>query len=161
MKIREDTIVQPLPDEELIAKKERFWRLRFPEDYRNFLKKYSCGEPEEDAFEHEGHIYAIDRFLGLVRNYKTDVLGCYDIGVVESQIEERLTDNRYQFGMDVIPIAALFAGNYLCLDFRGYAENPTVCIWFHEESGDFDPCLEKVADSFTEFTEMLIADEDE
>ena len=106
-------------------------------------------------------MYAVIRFLGVVRNYKTDDLGWFDISVVETQIEDRLTDNRYQFGMDVIPIAALFAGNYLCLDFRGHAENPTVCIWFHEESGVFDPCLEKVADSFTEFTEMLIADEDE
>lgn len=161
MKIREDTIVQPLPDEACIAEREEDWEVKLPEDYRNFLKKYSCGEPEEQSFEYKGHMYAVIRFLGIVQDYETDDLGWYDIEVVESEIGERLTDDMDSTGMDVVPIAELFAGDYLCLDFRGHAENPIVCIWFHEESGDFDPCLEKVADSFTEFTEMLIADEDE
>ncbi|MNP80048.1 SMI1 / KNR4 family protein [compost metagenome] len=56
--------------------------------------------------------------------------------------------------MNVVPIAALFSGDYLCLDCRG-TEEPAVVIWYHEESEEFSPVTQKVAPTISEFFEML------
>lgn len=82
--------------------------------------------------------------------------GWYDISVVESQIGERLTDNEDLIGIEVLPIAELFVGDYVCLDFRKGIEYPSVCVWSHEESGEFDPITYRIADSFSEFIDMLV-----
>lgn len=97
--------------------------------------------------------FVIVRFLGIVRDLSNKEMGWYDIGVVESQIGERLTDNMDLAGMEILPIAELFAGDYLCLDLR--KSKGSVCIWFHEESEEFKPVIEKVVDSFEEFLTKL------
>ncbi len=56
-------------------------------------------------------------------------------------------------GYEIIPFAVLFAGDLLCLDYRE-SETPSVCVWFHEESEEWNPVTEKVADSFSEFMDM-------
>lgn len=43
----------------------------------------------------------------------------------------------------------------LCLDYRKSKEKPSICVWSHEESEDFAPVTYKVADTFSEFVEML------
>ena len=97
----------------------------------------------------------IERFLCILKNASDNQNGWYDISVVESQIGERLTSNEDLIGVEVLPIAALFAGDYLCLDFREKMQIPEVCVWSHEESEDFSPIIYKVADSFSAFLEML------
>lgn len=77
--------------------------------------------------------------------------GNYDIDVVFSQIGERLTDNEDLLGAEVLPIASVFGGDFVCLDFRTDKNNPSVCVWSHEESGDFKPVTYNVADNLTEF----------
>lgn len=155
MNIQEKSIITPLPDDILIAEKEKKWRLLLPNTYKEFLKKYNGGIPQENSFNHAGHNYVITRFLGIVRDIKASDLGWYDIGVVESQIGERLTNNMDLIGMEVMPIAELFGNDYICLDFRDSIEKPVVCIWYHEESTEFAPITEKVADGFDEFIEIL------
>lgn len=91
-----------------------------------------------------------------MENYKDSQLGWYDISVVISQIEERLTDNLDLIGVEVLPIAELFAGDYVCLDYRTNKNAPSVCVWSHEKSGEFEPVTYKVADTFAEFIEMLV-----
>ena len=76
-------------------------------------------------------------------------------GLQKSQIGERLTDNEDLIGVEVLPIAELFAGDYVCLDYRKSKEKPSICVWSHEESEDFAPVTYKVADTFSEFVEML------
>lgn len=56
--------------------------------------------------------------------------------------------------MNVIPIAALFSGDFICLDYRVKKE-PVVVIWFHEESEVFSPVTQKVAPNILEFFELL------
>ncbi len=96
-----------------------------------------------------------ESYIGFIKKYKTSSIGIYDIAVVLSQIDTRLTDNPDLEGDELIPIASLFAGNYLCLDFTKDGENTSICIWDHEESDEFQPVTYKVADSFSEFIEML------
>ncbi len=158
MTIKENTVIEPRPSEELIAEKERVWRLKLPEDYRNFIMEFNGGEPVERVFDfgkNKNVNHVIIRFLCILDDANIGPDGWFDISVVDAQIGERLTDNEDVIGIDVLPIAELFAGDYLCLDFRKDGNAPEVCVWFHEESGDFGPALYKVAISFSEFIEML------
>ncbi len=155
MTIQSNTIIHPIPTDELLKEKERKWRLILPMDYRNFIINYNGGIPNEKMFECNGHGYAVTRFLCVLKNIRETQDGWYDISVVESQIGERLTDNEDLIGVEVLPIAELFGGDYVCLDYRINKENPSVCVWNHEESDDFDPVTYKVTDSFAQFIEML------
>lgn len=56
----------------------------------------------------------------------------YDIDVTLTQIEDRLTDIEDLIGIDILPVAFLFAGDFVCLDYRDNRENPSVCVWNHE-----------------------------
>ena len=123
---------------------------------RNFLMENNGGVPDELSFVCNNHSYAITRFLCAMENYKDSQLGWYDINVVISQIEERLTNNLDLIGVEVLPIAELFAGDYVCLDYRTNKNAPSICVWSHEESGEFEPVTYKVADAFAEFIEMLV-----
>ena len=51
MIIQDNTVVQPLPSAELLAEKERKWRLVLPADYRDFIIKYNGGIPNEKEVE--------------------------------------------------------------------------------------------------------------
>ena len=155
MNFKKDTIIKPLPTEELIGIREKQWRLILPSDYKDFVKNYNGVIPEEKSFLCNGRSYSITRFLCVLDNHRDTSSGWYDISVVESQIGERLTDNEDLIGVEVLPIAELFAGDYVCLDFRNDKTNPLVCVWSHEESGEFSPVTYKVANSFSDFLEMI------
>ncbi len=155
MTILNSTIIQPTPTEELITEKEKNWRLILPTDYKNFIMNYNGGIPYEKSFECNNNNYAITRFLCILKNAHATQNGWYDISVVESQIGERLTDNEDLIGVEVLPIAELFAGDYVCLDYRKNKYEPSICVWNHEESTDFAPVTYKAADTFSEFVKMI------
>ena len=155
MLYEKDSVIEPIPTDEDINKREQSWRLKLPIDYIDFIKKYNACIPVEKSFDCNNHSYAIVRFLGILSNWSDSELGWYDISVVASGIEERLTDNEDLVGLELLPIAELFAGDYLCLNFKSNKEVPTVCVWNHEESDEFMPVIYEVADSFKEFIDML------
>ena len=161
MIIQKNTEIQPLPTEEYIAEYEDSWGVNLPKDYREFLKKYGGGIPTEEkcCFDSEEGEQEIDRFLCLCEDFEDNPLGMYDIDVTWSQIFDRLEEDSDLIGANMIPIAALLAGDYVCLDFRKDEANPEVCVWLHEESDEFSPMTSKVADSFTEFLDMLFEGE--
>ena len=68
-----------------------------------------------------------------------------------TQIEERLTDNEDLIGVELLPIAQLFVGDYICLNFKDKNKEPSVCLWSHEESGELEPITYFVANNFTFF----------
>lgn len=155
MKIQENTIIQPTPTDELIKEKERKWRLVLPDDYKGFVKNNNGAIPNDNTFECNGHNYSITRFLCIIKDVQNNPNGWYDISAVESQIGERLTDNEDLVGIEVLPIAELFAGDYLCLDFRSGKDSPSVCVWSHEESEEYAPVTYKVAESFSKSVEEI------
>ena len=55
MTIQSNTIIHPIPTDELLKEKERKWRLILPMDYRNFIINYNGGIPNEKMFECNGH----------------------------------------------------------------------------------------------------------
>ncbi|ROR31752.1 SUKH superfamily protein [Mobilisporobacter senegalensis] len=155
MNIKGETIIYPLPDIELLTEKEKKWRLTLPDSYKEFISHYNGGVPIQNSFIYNSKSYAITRFLCVLKNVKEEKFGWCDISVIESQIGERLTSNEDLVGIEVLPIAELFTGDYLCLDFRVNKLNPSVCIWDHEESGEFEPITYWIADSFDNFMKIL------
>jgi hypothetical protein len=155
MKLDVNTIVSPLPSDELLDVVEKSLRVSFPELYREFIKKNNGAVPITNLFSHNQHQYIIERFLCILEESESDEInGWYDIEVLITQIGERLTDNEDLIGMNVVPIASLFAGDFVCLDFRE-TEAPSVVIWYHEDSGEFSPVTKTVAKNISDFFEML------
>jgi len=154
MKIKIDSILL-IPSDQRIRGFEEYCRVRLPVEYKEFLKKYNGAIPETNVFDHNGREYLIERFLCLLENPEADdTYGWYDMEVVLSQIDTRLTDDENLIGANVIPIAALFAGDFVCLDFRK-SDIPAVVVWFHEESDELSPVTIKIAENVTEFLDML------
>lgn len=155
MNLQKESIIYPLPTIELIQQKERAWHLNLPEDYKSFIMENNGGVPYKGIFCHKKEERLITRFLCMLAKPKENLLGWYDIDVVESQIGERLTDDLDLVGVDVLPIAEVFGGDYICLDYRLDKLNPTVSLWNHELSGESAPYTEKVCRTFTEFLKMF------
>jgi hypothetical protein len=151
-----NSIQQP-PDITHINKVQEVFFFTFPDDYLHFLKSYNGGKPVGlCVFETSMGVWVVERFLPLLSDIDVDV-GMYDIAVVTSQIAEYLVSNPDTDDQIVrIPIAALFAGDFVCLDF---STNPaSICIWDHNRSAVFSPCTYPVATSFSKFLDMLRID---
>ncbi|KTD85877.1 cell wall assembly protein [Paenibacillus etheri] len=154
-KIKKETIVYPLPSDQLLSKEEGFWRVELPLEYKEFIKINNGGAPEIRSFICNDHSYAITRFLCILENPTENEFGIFDIDATKSQLDERLIDDEDLVGVALLPVAVLFAGDFLCLDFRESRNNPKVCVWDHANSGEFDPVSYHVANSFEEFLTML------
>lgn len=156
IKILSESILSA-PSEETITSIQDEFEILFPKDYIDFIRKNNGAVPVTNKFLYHNHEYFIERFLCLLSveqaNHLTE--GCYDIGVVTLELEERLVSDEEDTGVSIIPVAALFAGDFVCLDFRNSLKKPEICIWYHEESEEFSPKTKKIADTFTEFLKMI------
>ena len=145
-----------LPTDDRIRWFEATYRVKLPDDYVAALKAGNGAIPSRKTFHQGKRERLIERMLCLLPNPKNDQAnGWYDLTVVISQLDARLIDDENLVGMNVIPLAVLFAGDYVCLDYRGNPNAPVIAVWDHERSDEFQPVLETVAPSFTEFDNML------
>jgi hypothetical protein len=155
MEVRPETILSP-PSDARIAWFEKTYRVVLPSNYVAVLKVGNGGVPVRNVFDQGRRERSIERMLCLLDVPQDDsVHGWSDITVVMSQIDARLIDDESLVGMNVIPIAALFAGDLVCLDYRKIPQSPTIAVWEHERSDEFRPYLETIAGSFAEFDGML------
>lgn len=116
----------------------------FPEDYLAFIASSNGGTPVRPYFGFRGNTKVIERFLSFIPDYKHHPLGDYDVEVVWSQVEDRLPPG-------AVPIAAMFAGDLLCLEER--EGTCRVALWVHDSA---DPrALIPVAESFQALVEIL------
>jgi SMI1-KNR4 cell-wall len=146
----------PAPSEERIHWFEEAYRVQLPADYIEALKAGNGAVPIRKTFLHGNRERLVERLLCLLPKPQNDQTnGWYDLSVVLTQLDARLIDNENLVGMNVIPIAVLFAGDFVCLDFRKNPQQPTIAVWDHERSDEFDPVLETVAASFAEFDRRL------
>lgn len=149
-----DSYLSP-PSPQRIEWFESAYRVKLPAELRELLASGNGGVPVQRTFESSGRERLIERFLPLLDSPKDDSRhGIYDISVVMTQVDERLIDDEDLVGMNVIPIAALFGGDLLCLDYRK-GRGPSVAVWSHEESDEFEPVLYPVAESYSEFEGQL------
>ena len=152
---KEQAIIYPLPTEALLQEREVAWKVRLPDDYKEFIKKENGVIPSKRFFHFGNNEKVIDRFLAILAVSGEKSEEAYDIGVVSTQLEGRIVFDEDLVGMQLIPIAALFGGDFLCLNYVENSENPSMCIWYHEESYELEPAIEFVANNFTEFLAML------
>jgi hypothetical protein len=155
MEFQQGTALVP-PTDDLIRWFETTYRVKLPGDYIAALKGGNGAVPTRREFRQGRRERMIERMLCLTPEPQNDqVNGWYDLTVVISQLDARLIDDENLVGMNVIPIAMLFAGDFVCLDFRRTPASPVVAVWDHEQSRDLHPVLEPVAPSFTAFDNLL------
>mgnify|MGYP000875586719 FL=1 len=152
---QDQSIIYPLPTEALLHEREIAWRVKLPDDYKNFIMRKNGFRPSKNSFSLKNRSFLIERFLCVLENTKDNLLGVYDIDVVMSQLDERLFVHEDILGFELVPIAALFGGDFVCLNYIEDLKNPSICIWYHEESYELEPSVEFVANNFTEFLDML------
>lgn len=152
---QDQSIIYPLPTDALLQEREVAWKVQLPEDYKKFIKNENGLIPSKRYFHFGNNEKVIDRFLAILAISGEKPEEVYDIGVVSTQLEGRIVFDENYAGMQLIPIAALFGGDFLCLNYIEDPENPSICIWHHEESYELEPAIEFVANNFTEFSDML------
>lgn len=142
----------------LLNKLQEYCEVRLPDDYLEFLVKYNGAIPVKGSFDCNNHSYFIERFFCLLDNElrdQRDDIGWSEIRVVLTEFEGYLLEDEDMTGTELVPIALLFAGNMVCLDFRKDPNHPSVCVWDYYKSAELSPVTYKAADSFTEFLNML------
>ena len=152
---KNQSFIYPLPTDTLLQEREVAWRVKLPDDYKGFIKKENGVIPSKRYFHFEHNEKVIDRFLSILAISGEKTEEDYDIGVVSTQLEGRIVFDEDNVGMQLIPIAALFGGDFVCLNYVEETENPSICIWYHEESYELEPAIEFLAINFTEFLAML------
>ena len=109
MRMDVNTIVVPLPGDDLLDAVERSFRVSFPESYRHFIKEHNGAVPITNMFSMNQQEYIIEKFLCILDDSESDPInGWYDIEVTITQIGDRLTDNEDLVGMNVVPIERFF-----------------------------------------------------
>lgn len=134
-------------DENYVAETEKMLGHKLPPDFLALLKRHNGGVAKRKFFRLGNNIKVLDQFLALVPDYKNSPYGDLDIGVVWSNIEDRLTD-------ELVPFAMIYPGDYLCFDYS--SAPPKVVLWIHDRSAENAPALAPVADNFGRFLSMLI-----
>ena len=152
---QDQSIIYPLPTDALLQEREVAWKVRLPEDYKEFIKNENGLIPSKRYFHFGNNEKVIDRFLAILAISGEKPEEVYDIGVVSTQLEGRIVFDEDYVGMQLITIAALFGGDFVCLNYVKDSENPSICIWYHEESYELEPAIELVANNFAEFLDML------
>jgi hypothetical protein len=136
-------------DAEYVDAKEEMIGWEFPPEFLEFLKTQNGGIPKKKYFPLDGNTKVLERFLCLDADYEESETGDYDIGVVWSDILDRLNDY-------LVPFAAVFAGDFLCFDYEDEeSETVKIVLWNHDLSEDDDPHTTFVADGFKQFLSML------
>ena len=152
---QDQSIIYPLPTDALLQEREAAWKVRLSDDYKELMKKENEGIPSKRYFHFGNNEKVIDRFLAILAISGERAEEVYDIGVVSTQLEGRIVFDEDYVGMQLISIAALFGGDFVCLNYLENPDNPNICIWYHEESYELEPAVEFLANSFTEFLDML------
>lgn len=156
MIIKEHSILNP-PSDKRISEFELFHKIKLPESYVDFIKKFNGAIPNELIIKCDGQDRLVEKFLCLLEDPTSEpIQGQYDISVVIAQIEDRLTDDEDQIGSKIIPFAVVFGGDFLCMDFRNSKDNPSVILWDHVESDELSPVTYIAADSIDDFLKKIV-----
>ena len=75
-------IIYPLPTDALLLEREVVWRVKLPDDYKEFIKKENGVIPSKRYFHFEHNEKVIDRFLAILAISGEKTEEDYDIGVV-------------------------------------------------------------------------------
>jgi hypothetical protein len=152
-----DETQAPAPTRKAISSFEKSLGIRLPEAFIDVLKSANAAVPKRREFPAGDDWRLIDRFLGLVD--APHALRVYDMRLALEDLVERLLtteelEDEGEYRAKVLPVAVLFGGDHVCLDYRNDGE-PTVRVWMHEESEEGAPVYVDVAPTFAAFLELL------
>jgi len=145
----------PAPPPGHLETLEDYYGVQLPEDFKRLVQNHNGAIPRARRFDAAGAERLIERFLPILADAEDHPLGWLELEVVASQLDARLTDDPAGETITLIPIAALFAGDFLVLDYRAPSTEPTIGLRNHEQSEDFAPAVTPVARTFSEFLSML------
>lgn len=143
------------PSEAAISGIEYGSEQKLPESYKKFLKYANGAKLKNYSVKIGDKEFVVEFFLPIIEKYQDHPYGWAEVGVVASQLFDRLGDDPDATGDDLVPIAALFAGDFLVLDYRRNSIEPEVSRWYHETSEPFKPDAVPVAVSFGDFLKHL------
>ncbi|QBO35725.1 SMI1/KNR4 family protein [Periweissella cryptocerci] len=149
------SIMFPLPSQDLITKEEGCWSVVLPDDYKKFITAYNGVTPISNEFTVNAREYLIEKFLPILETPEDNELGEYDIDVVLTELDERLISDEDLVGVELLPIAALFSGDFLVLDYSSRKQNPSLAIWLHDESSEWEPVKIPAFETFSELLNNL------
>jgi hypothetical protein len=156
MKVKSSSILER-PTDATINSFENFCKVTLPSPFVEFIKQYNGAEPEKLIVRADNQERMIEKFLCLLQTPRMDsIQGPYDIRVVIAQIEDRLTDDENLVGTNVIPFAAVFGGDFLCLDYRDAPQSPSIVLWDHDESDELQPVTYPVSTNIEDFLKLII-----
>ncbi|MDQ0860819.1 SMI1/KNR4 family protein [Bacillus sp. V2I10] len=137
--------------EQEITSVEEILSIKFPIDYRDFIKDHNgCSPLDKDVVIINSFRETLNYLLSFGDdNRPIDMLRTYE------NIKDRLIDN-------VIPFANDPGGNMFCFDFRELKHEPPIVFWDHEEAYE-DPngAVTYVCSGFTELINSLQSFEEE
>jgi cell wall assembly regulator SMI1 len=128
----------PIEDKE-IFEVENILGIKFPDDYKECVKKYHGGSPKPSSFDFKERKGAV--FNNLL---SFDPYDKYDYIVKVRNIVEGMVEGVYPFAADPF-------GNFVCFDYRDEKNNPPkVVFWDHEIA-----YICHICDNFTDFISKL------
>ncbi|MWC31272.1 SMI1/KNR4 family protein [Paenibacillus sp. MMS18-CY102] len=131
-------------DEKAISAVEKSFRVRFPDDYRECVKKYNGGYPEPNVYDinaDEGG--AVFDCLLSFTNKDANIEVIYDVTPLPEGI---------------IPFARDPFGGLICFNYRNTKDSPTV-VFYDQESVNDDK-IKLICGTFSELIDRLYSDED-
>jgi len=156
--------VRKLENKHSIEVVEKRLGIVFPEEFKSLVLLFNHGTAVPASFDTE-HLRG--KSFGEILNFNLDsewnILSEYEL------IKDKLP-------LQVFPFAGDPGGNYLCFDYRGIDERPTIVFWDHEQifeiedneliipdhQNEYDYYrLEFVADNLQELFDKLYGDEEE
>jgi hypothetical protein len=136
------------PSADRVRSLEADFSIRFPAAYKDFLGRHNGARVLDGSLESPDGNLVIERFLPVLDDFRTHPEGWADVSVVATQLDARLSVDPDSTGLAVVPIAALFGGDMLVLDYRDVPHDPPVSRWDHEASDDFRPAVRPVVLDF-------------
>lgn len=150
------SVLPPPTPEKLNGFENYYLDKPLPRSFRRFLEVANGGVPVDGAVELEqiGREVVIERFLPMLDELDHPEAWS-DVEVVTTQLDGRLASSADAEHLEMVPFAALFAGDYLMLDYRVAGTEPGVSVWYHELSTENGPHAELVADTFSGFLSII------
>lgn len=139
--------IEEIVTDEVLAYREKNWRRKLPDSFKNFMKNNNGGIPDKKIMILDK--WEIEKFLCIVPKISESKNGQFDISAVITKYDEFMVLNGDTLGYDLIPFAQLNHDSLLCLCY--IEKEPSIVVWQLEGSKQFQPNYIKAYDSFDDF----------
>ncbi len=124
--------------------------IKFPIEYLEIITKHQGKTPEPSIFKIGDKFTTV---FNTLYHFSSDEDNDF------CNLEKRYESLKENYSDKIIPFGDTPSDDSICFDYRESANNPKIIYIIHELSGD--ESVKFVADSFTEFLDMLYEDEEE